>query len=240
MEALVEAREQKMVRFLGLTGHHRPDVADGGHPPLPVRRDPAGPQRRRPAPPQLLERSSCRWRVEKQMGIIGMKITGRGRILSSWTPPPPREQKRSWEGVRDRRRPGTLEHARGHVLHALAARSAPSSSAATRWPSSRRTWRWRATFTPLSDRADGGARGEGRARLEAGALLPLLRAGLTRRSAAIEGAHEREAAGPGGPGPGAVAPRPGADRRHDGDLLQLSPCSWPGPSPCSRPRSPAA
>ena len=24
--------------------------------------------------------------VEKQMGIIGMKITGRGRILSSWTP----------------------------------------------------------------------------------------------------------------------------------------------------------
>ncbi len=25
MEALVEAREQKMVRFLGLTGHHRPD-----------------------------------------------------------------------------------------------------------------------------------------------------------------------------------------------------------------------
>ena len=25
MEALVEAREQKMVRFLGRTGHHRPD-----------------------------------------------------------------------------------------------------------------------------------------------------------------------------------------------------------------------
>jgi predicted aldo/keto reductase-like oxidoreductase len=26
--------------------------------------------------------------VEKQMGIIGMKIPARGRILSSWTPPP--------------------------------------------------------------------------------------------------------------------------------------------------------
>ena len=28
MEALVEAREQKMVRFLGLTGHHRPESLD--------------------------------------------------------------------------------------------------------------------------------------------------------------------------------------------------------------------
>ena len=25
--------------------------------------------------------------VEKQMGIIGMKIPGRGRLLASWTPP---------------------------------------------------------------------------------------------------------------------------------------------------------
>ena len=26
--------------------------------------------------------------VEKQMGIIGMKVPSRGRLLSSWTPPP--------------------------------------------------------------------------------------------------------------------------------------------------------
>jgi hypothetical protein len=26
--------------------------------------------------------------VEKQLGIIGMKVMARGRILSSWTPPP--------------------------------------------------------------------------------------------------------------------------------------------------------
>src|SRR5207245_8557693 len=36
--------------------------------------------------------------VEKQMGIIGMKVMARGRILSSWTPPPVEQQKRSWEG----------------------------------------------------------------------------------------------------------------------------------------------
>ena len=32
------------------------------------------------------------------MGIIGMKVMARGRILSSWTPPPVEQQKRSWEG----------------------------------------------------------------------------------------------------------------------------------------------
>ena len=40
------------------------------------------------------------------MGIIGMKIAARGRILSSWTPPPVHEQQRSWEGVAPR--PGAL------------------------------------------------------------------------------------------------------------------------------------
>ena len=36
--------------------------------------------------------------VESQMGIIGMKVMARGRILSSWTPPPVEQQKHSWEG----------------------------------------------------------------------------------------------------------------------------------------------
>jgi hypothetical protein len=43
------------------------------------------------------------------MGIIGMKVTGRGRILSGWNPPPIEEQKRSWEGVVLADRPGTLD-----------------------------------------------------------------------------------------------------------------------------------
>jgi hypothetical protein len=46
--------------------------------------------------------------VEKRMGIIGMKVTGRGRILSSWTPPPVDQQRRSWEGVVIASGPGTI------------------------------------------------------------------------------------------------------------------------------------
>ncbi len=47
--------------------------------------------------------------VEKQMGIIGMKIPGRGRILSSWTPPSIDAQKHSWEGMAIQTdKPGTL------------------------------------------------------------------------------------------------------------------------------------
>jgi aryl-alcohol dehydrogenase-like predicted oxidoreductase len=36
--------------------------------------------------------------VENQVIINGMKVMARGRILSSWTPPPVEVQKRSWEG----------------------------------------------------------------------------------------------------------------------------------------------
>jgi hypothetical protein len=108
MEALTEAREQKMVRFLGLTGHFRPD-------PLmeAMRRFPfdcilmalsAADPHHFSFQEQLLPMA-----VEKQMGIIGMKIPGRGRLLSSWTPPPLEKQKHSWEGVVIATSPGTLQ-----------------------------------------------------------------------------------------------------------------------------------
>jgi len=108
IEALTEAREQKMVRFLGLTGHFRPEplmeamrrfkfdcilmalsAADPHHYSFQE---------------QLLPMA-----VEQQMGIIGMKIPGRGRLLSSWTPPPIEQQKHSWEGIVLAPTPGTLE-----------------------------------------------------------------------------------------------------------------------------------
>jgi hypothetical protein len=37
-----------------------------------------------------------------------MKVTGRGRMLSTWTPPPIEQQRRSWEGVVIANGPGTI------------------------------------------------------------------------------------------------------------------------------------
>ena len=97
IEALVQARDQKTVRHLGVTGRFRPEAliecinrfafdtvlmgvnaADKYY--------------------YSFEKDLLPLAVEKQMGIIGMKVMARGRILSSWTPPPVEEQKRSWEG----------------------------------------------------------------------------------------------------------------------------------------------
>ncbi len=107
VEALIEAREQKLVRFLGVTGHHRPDsLAEA------IRRLPfdcillavnAADAHHFSFKERLLPLA-----VEKRMGIIGMKVTGRGRILSSWTPPPVEQQRRSWEGVVIANGPGTI------------------------------------------------------------------------------------------------------------------------------------
>ena len=107
MEALIEARDQKMVRHLGLTGHHRPDCLIEG-----INRFPfdcillavnAADKHHYSFSEQLLPLA-----VEKQMGIIGMKLTGRSRLLSSWTPPSLERQKRMWEGVVEAKTPGTL------------------------------------------------------------------------------------------------------------------------------------
>ncbi len=108
MEALLEAREQKMVRFLGVTGHHRPDSLSEA-----LRRQAfdcillalnAADVHHFSFAKELLPMA-----VDRQMGIIGMKITGRGRILSSWTPPPLERQKYLWEGVVVASRPGAID-----------------------------------------------------------------------------------------------------------------------------------
>jgi aryl-alcohol dehydrogenase-like predicted oxidoreductase len=107
MEALVQAREQKMVRHLGLTGHHRPDSLMEA-----IRRFPfdtilmalnAADKHHFSFMERLLPAA-----VEHQMGIVGMKITGRGRILATWSPPPLEQQQRSWEGVVLATGPGTI------------------------------------------------------------------------------------------------------------------------------------
>ena len=108
MEALLEMKEQKVIRFLGITGHYRPDALMEC-----IRRYPfdtilmamnAADPHHFSFNEQLLPLA-----VEKQMGIIGMKVPGRGRILSSWTPPPIEQQKHSWEGMSvQATTPGTL------------------------------------------------------------------------------------------------------------------------------------
>ena len=83
LEALQQARERKMVRYLGVTGHTDPGLLMEC-----IRRFPfdqillavnAADKHHLSFEERLLPLA-----VEKQMGIIGMKIPSRGRLLSNW------------------------------------------------------------------------------------------------------------------------------------------------------------
>ena len=108
MEALLEMQQQKVVRFLGITGHYRPEaLMEAIHrysfDTILMAVNAADPHHYSFSE-QLLPLA-----VEKQMGIIGMKVPARGRILSSWTPPPIEQQKHSWEGMVLAPTSGTLD-----------------------------------------------------------------------------------------------------------------------------------
>ena len=93
MEALLDMQQQKVVRYLGITGHYRPEA--------------------------LIE---CIHRHDFDCILMAMNaadphhysfndalLPGRGRILSTWTPPPIEQQKHSWEGMTIQTdKPGTL------------------------------------------------------------------------------------------------------------------------------------
>ncbi len=105
IEALTQAREQGMTRFLGVTGHADPDVLMEM-----LRRFPfdtillslnAADRHHRSFAERLLPMA-----VERQLGIIGMKIPARSHLLASWTPPPA-ERQSGFERTPDQR-PGTL------------------------------------------------------------------------------------------------------------------------------------
>ena len=107
MEALLQMQEQKVVRFLGVTGHYRPEALIDA-----VNRHPfdtilmalnAADTHIHSFTDQLLPLA-----VEKQMGIIGMKVPARGRLLSTWTPPPLEQQQHSWEGSAIATRSGVM------------------------------------------------------------------------------------------------------------------------------------
>lgn len=108
MEAFQQARDQKLVRYLGITGHHRPEALIEC-----IRRFPfdtvlmginaADPHR------HSFARELLPLALERRMGIVAMKVPARGRILASWTPPPLDRQKRMWEGGANvTTKPGTL------------------------------------------------------------------------------------------------------------------------------------
>ena len=107
MEALVEMKDQKVVRCLGITGHYRPDALMEG-----IRRYPFDTilMAMNAADPHhfSFNQELLPLAVERQMGIIGMKIPGRGRLLSTWTPEPIEVQKKMWEGMVLAPTPGTL------------------------------------------------------------------------------------------------------------------------------------
>ena len=117
MEALIEMQQQGVVRYLGVTGHFRPDSlmeAINRHPfdTILMALNAADPHH------FSFEADLLPLAVEKQMGIIGMKIPGRGRILSSYNPPPLDVQKHMWEGMVIATQPGTLtmKEAMGYTL----------------------------------------------------------------------------------------------------------------------------
>ena len=107
MEALIKMHDQKVVRYLGVTGHYRPEALIDA-----VNRHPfdtilmamnAADTHIHSFTDELLPLV-----VEKQMGIIGMKVPSRGRLLTGWTPPPVEQQEQSWEGSAIATRSGVM------------------------------------------------------------------------------------------------------------------------------------
>jgi aryl-alcohol dehydrogenase-like predicted oxidoreductase len=107
MEALIEMQDQKVVRFLGVTGHYRPealiDAVNRHNFDCILMSLNAADSHIHSFQDKLLPTV-----VEKQMGIIGMKVPSRGRLLTTWTPPPLDAQRHSWEGSAIATRSGVM------------------------------------------------------------------------------------------------------------------------------------
>ena len=117
MEAFTEMQAQGVVKNLGVTGHYRPDTLIDS-----INRHPFDCilMSLNPADVHMwsFQEQLLPLAVEKQMGIIGMKVPSRGRLLSSWTPPPVEAQKHMWEGSAIATRPGvmTMKNAMDYAL----------------------------------------------------------------------------------------------------------------------------
>ncbi|BDU77950.1 aldo/keto reductase [Mesoterricola sediminis] len=112
LEAFREAKEQGLVRFLGLSGHTDPQVLMEAIRRFPF--DTVLMAFNAADPHHLTFQPLLALALEKGMGIIGMKVPARGRLLASWTPPPVAQQR----GAVKATRPGTLtmREAMGYTL----------------------------------------------------------------------------------------------------------------------------
>lgn len=91
IKALEKARSEGMVRYLGITGHFEPLVLLEAIKRYPF--DSILMAVNAADVHYLSFRNYLLPEAQKQgIAIIGMKVTTRSRILSSWTPPPPEEQ----------------------------------------------------------------------------------------------------------------------------------------------------
>ena len=180
MEALTEMHEQKVVRFLGVTGHYRPEALMGA-----INRHPfdtilmalnAADTHIHSFTDKLLPLA-----VEKQMGIIGMKVPARGRLLANWTPPPLEVQQHSWEGSAIATRPGVM-NMRDAMHFVLSHPVSTIIIGCDNIAQSRRERTDCPRFHPVVKRADGNTERVGGARCKAVSFLPLYgsKQGLTR------------------------------------------------------------
>jgi predicted aldo/keto reductase-like oxidoreductase len=91
IKALEKARDQGIVRFLGITGHYDPFILAEAikHYPFDtlLMAFNAADRHQYSFIDHLLPVA-----LEKKIGIIGMKVATRGRMLSTWMPPPLSEQ----------------------------------------------------------------------------------------------------------------------------------------------------
>ena len=118
--------------------------------------------------------------VESQMGIIGMKVPGRSRLLSSWTPPPI-EAAEALLGRHDHpdATPGTLTM-REAMYYTLSRPVSTVIIGCDTIAQLEENVQLAREFTPLSDKQATRTGSPRRARPQAIALLPLLRPPLTR------------------------------------------------------------
>ena len=120
MEALLEMQQQKVVRYLGITGHYRPDAlmeCIKRHPfdTILMAMNAADPHH------YSFNEELLPLAVERQMGIIGMKIPGARPHPLHLDAAAHRGAEALLGGHGDAgHRAGHDDHARGNVLHALA------------------------------------------------------------------------------------------------------------------------